>query len=71
MLASILAGVPIKAIIDSLTTFSGIDHRLQYIGTNRTNKYYNDSKATNTLATICIKFIQATNRLVMWWFRSW
>ena len=51
MLASILAGVPIKAIIDSLTTFSGIDHRLQYIGTNRTNKYYNDSKATNTLAT--------------------
>ena len=51
MLTSILAGVPIKAIIDSLTTFSGIDHRLQYIGTNRTNKYYNDSKATNTLAT--------------------
>ncbi|MCC3722324.1 Mur ligase family protein, partial [Staphylococcus haemolyticus] len=51
VLASILAGVPIKAIIDSLTTFSGIDHRLQYIGTNRTNKYYNDSKATNTLAT--------------------
>ncbi|MGA4513926.1 UDP-N-acetylmuramoylalanine--D-glutamate ligase [Staphylococcus caledonicus] len=51
VLAAILAGVPIKAIIDSLTTFSGIDHRLQYIGTNRTNKYYNDSKATNTLAT--------------------
>ncbi len=46
-----LAGVPIKAIIDSLTTFSGIEHRLQYVGTNRTNKYYNDSKATNTLAT--------------------
>ncbi|MDU6397028.1 MAG: polyribonucleotide nucleotidyltransferase, partial [Veillonella sp.] len=45
------AGVPIKAIIDSLTTFSGIEHRLQYVGTNRTNKYYNDSKATNTLAT--------------------
>ena len=51
MLACILAGVPIKAIIDSLTTFSGIEHRLQYVGTNRTNKYYNDSKATNTLAT--------------------
>ena len=52
VLASLLAGVPVKAIIDSLTTFSGIEHRLQYIGTNRTNKYYNDSKATNTLATI-------------------
>lgn len=51
VLAAILAGVPIKAIADSLTTFSGIEHRLQYIGTNRTNKYYNDSKATNTLAT--------------------
>ncbi|PTU88168.1 UDP-N-acetylmuramoyl-L-alanine--D-glutamate ligase [Staphylococcus pasteuri] len=51
VLATILAGVPIKAIVDSLTTFSGIEHRLQYIGTNRTNKYYNDSKATNTLAT--------------------
>ena len=51
VLAAILAGVPIKAIVDSLTTFSGIEHRLQYIGTNRTNKYYNDSKATNTLAT--------------------
>ncbi|EFU85182.1 UDP-N-acetylmuramoyl-L-alanine--D-glutamate ligase [Staphylococcus lugdunensis] len=51
VLASLLAGVPVKAIIDSLTTFSGIEHRLQYIGTNRTNKYYNDSKATNTLAT--------------------
>ncbi|MFW3515865.1 UDP-N-acetylmuramoyl-L-alanine--D-glutamate ligase [Staphylococcus caprae] len=51
VLAAILAGVPVKAIVDSLTTFSGIDHRLQYIGTNRTNKYYNDSKATNTLAT--------------------
>lgn len=51
VLASLLADVPVKAIIDSLTTFSGIEHRLQYIGTNRTNKYYNDSKATNTLAT--------------------
>lgn len=50
-LAAILAGVPVKAIVDSLTSFSGIDHRLQYIGANRTNKYYNDSKATNTLAT--------------------
>ncbi|BCU52075.1 UDP-N-acetylmuramoylalanine--D-glutamate ligase [Staphylococcus auricularis] len=51
VLAAMIAGVPIRAIIDSLTTFSGIEHRLQYIGTNKTNKYYNDSKATNTLAT--------------------
>ncbi|MGJ5712178.1 UDP-N-acetylmuramoyl-L-alanine--D-glutamate ligase [Staphylococcus auricularis] len=51
VLTAMIAGVPIRAIIDSLTTFSGIEHRLQYIGTNKTNKYYNDSKATNTLAT--------------------
>ncbi|EKU50381.1 UDP-N-acetylmuramoyl-L-alanine--D-glutamate ligase [Staphylococcus massiliensis] len=51
VLAAILAGVPIKSINTTLTTFSGIDHRLQYIGSNRMNKYYNDSKATNTLAT--------------------
>lgn len=51
VLAALLAGVPVNAIIDSLTTFSGIEHRLQYIGSNKTNKYYNDSKATNTLAT--------------------
>lgn len=51
VLAALLAGVPVNAIIASLTTFSGIEHRLQYIGTNKTNKYYNDSKATNTLAT--------------------
>ncbi|MBF7029068.1 UDP-N-acetylmuramoyl-L-alanine--D-glutamate ligase [Staphylococcus kloosii] len=51
VLSALLAGVPVNAIIASLTTFSGIEHRLQYIGTNKTNKYYNDSKATNTLAT--------------------
>lgn len=51
VLAAVLAGVSIDAIIKTLTTFSGIKHRLQYIGSNKTNKYYNDSKATNTLAT--------------------
>ncbi|WP_251516271.1 MULTISPECIES: UDP-N-acetylmuramoyl-L-alanine--D-glutamate ligase [Staphylococcus] len=51
VLAALLAGVSVRAIIESLTTFSGIEHRLQYVGTNKTNKYYNDSKATNTLAT--------------------
>ncbi|WP_412520224.1 UDP-N-acetylmuramoyl-L-alanine--D-glutamate ligase [Staphylococcus simulans] len=51
VLAAVLAGVSIDAIIHTLTTFSGIKHRLQYIGSNKTNKYYNDSKATNTLAT--------------------
>src|SRR5699024_5473027 len=51
VLAALLAGVSVRAIIESLTTFSGIEHRLQYVRSNKTNKYYNDSKATNTLAT--------------------
>ena len=68
---AILAKIPIKAIVDSLTTFSGIEHRLQYIGTNRTNKYYNDSKATNTLATqFALNSFKTTYYPVMWWFRS-
>lgn len=51
VLAAVLGGVSIDAVIATLTSFSGIKHRLQYIGSNKTNKYYNDSKATNTLAT--------------------
>ncbi|WP_323702664.1 UDP-N-acetylmuramoyl-L-alanine--D-glutamate ligase [Mammaliicoccus sp. Dog046] len=51
VLAAVLSGVDIKSIVHTLTTFSGIKHRLQYVGNNRGNKYYNDSKATNTLAT--------------------
>lgn len=34
-----------------LTTFTGVKHRLQFIKTIEGVKYYNDSKATNILAT--------------------
>nr|WP_263313583.1 UDP-N-acetylmuramoyl-L-alanine--D-glutamate ligase [Mammaliicoccus sp. Marseille-Q6498] len=51
VLVSIISGVDLKSIILTLTSFSGIKHRLQYVGNNKGNKYYNDSKATNTLAT--------------------
>lgn len=51
VLAALLSGVDVKSVVHTLTTFSGIKHRLQYVGNNRGNKYYNDSKATNTLAT--------------------
>lgn len=64
VLAAILSGVEIKSIIHTLTTFSGIKHRLQYVGNNRGNKYYNDSKATNTLAT---RFaLSAFNSPIIW-----
>ncbi|WP_028398916.1 UDP-N-acetylmuramoyl-L-alanine--D-glutamate ligase [Ectobacillus panaciterrae] len=46
-----LAGVSNEAIIHVLKTFTGVKHRLQYITTIQNRKFYNDSKATNILAT--------------------
>lgn len=46
-----LSNVSTEAIGSILTTFSGVKHRLQYLGQKSTIKFYNDSKATNILAT--------------------
>jgi UDP-N-acetylmuramoylalanine--D-glutamate ligase len=46
-----LSGVSNAAIVSVLTTFSGVAHRLQYLGQKSGIKFYNDSKATNSLAT--------------------
>jgi len=46
-----LTGVDNKAIAKVLTTFTGVKHRLQYIATIDGRKFFNDSKATNILAT--------------------
>ncbi|WP_125567723.1 UDP-N-acetylmuramoyl-L-alanine--D-glutamate ligase [Companilactobacillus insicii] len=39
-------------IIDVLTSFRGVKHRIQYVDKFNGRKFYNDSKATNTEATI-------------------
>ncbi len=44
-------GVSNAAIISVLTTFMGVKHRLQFVKTVNGRKFYNDSKATNMLAT--------------------
>lgn len=49
--AALLSGADKAAIIEVLTTFAGVRHRLQYIGQVEGRKFYNDSKATNILAT--------------------
>lgn len=49
--AAILSGAEKEAIIKVLTTFAGVRHRLQYIGEVAGRRFYNDSKATNILAT--------------------
>ncbi|WP_100330825.1 UDP-N-acetylmuramoyl-L-alanine--D-glutamate ligase [Bacillus xiapuensis] len=46
-----LAGVSNQAIQRVLTTFSGVKHRTQFVRELKGRRFYNDSKATNTLAT--------------------
>ncbi|MED0770433.1 UDP-N-acetylmuramoyl-L-alanine--D-glutamate ligase, partial [Bacillus atrophaeus] len=45
------AGASNEAIKKVLTSFTGVKHRLQYVTTIQDRKFYNDSKATNVLAT--------------------
>nr|WP_239094316.1 UDP-N-acetylmuramoyl-L-alanine--D-glutamate ligase [Bacillus sp. B15-48] len=49
--ASLLTGVDKQAIVGVLTRFTGVRHRLQYVDEISGRKFYNDSKATNILAT--------------------
>ncbi len=46
-----LRGVSNEAIYKVLTTFQGVKHRLQYVDAVDGRRFYNDSKATNILAT--------------------
>lgn len=49
--ASILLDCPKSALEHVLKIFAGVKHRTQYVGELEGRKFYNDSKATNTLAT--------------------
>ncbi|WP_414046738.1 UDP-N-acetylmuramoyl-L-alanine--D-glutamate ligase [Macrococcus equi] len=49
--AAKLSNIPNESIVQTLKTFEGIKHRLQFVMNKDDVKYYNDSKATNTLAT--------------------
>ncbi|MFV0345278.1 MAG: UDP-N-acetylmuramoyl-L-alanine--D-glutamate ligase [Bacteroidales bacterium] len=46
-LSSLAVGVSDAYIRESLETFSGVEHRFEYVRTHKDVKYYNDSKATN------------------------
>ncbi|OKL37213.1 UDP-N-acetylmuramoyl-L-alanine--D-glutamate ligase [Domibacillus mangrovi] len=46
-----LSGVSTEAICHVLKTFAGVRHRTQFVREWNGRKFYNDSKATNTLAT--------------------
>ena len=49
--AAILMGCNKEAIENVLASFTGVKHRMQYVKELKGRKYFNDSKATNTLAT--------------------
>lgn len=44
-------GIRSEAIVEVLSTFAGVPHRLQYVTNKNGRLFYNDSKATNLLAT--------------------
>ncbi|MYL33048.1 UDP-N-acetylmuramoyl-L-alanine--D-glutamate ligase [Pontibacillus yanchengensis] len=49
--AAKLSGVTNKGIQQVLRTFSGVEHRMQFVKEVQGRNFYNDSKATNMLAT--------------------
>ncbi|MDI4646560.1 UDP-N-acetylmuramoyl-L-alanine--D-glutamate ligase [Cohnella hashimotonis] len=49
---ALAAGAEPASLREPLEAFKGVEHRLEYVGTFRGVRYYNDSKATNPTATI-------------------
>lgn len=45
------AGAQPERLVQALKDFRGVEHRLEFVGKIRGVKYYNDSKATNPMAT--------------------
>lgn len=58
--AAKLAGAHTERIVEVLSTFAGVPHRTQFVTTMNERKFYNDSKATNMLATkVAVSAFQA------------
>jgi UDP-N-acetylmuramoylalanine--D-glutamate ligase len=50
--ATKLAGTALPAIADGIRSFTGVEHRLEFVAEVGGVRYYNDSKATNVDATL-------------------
>lgn len=63
MAASAIAikmGIPVEIIKETIKNFNAVEHRIEYVTTKNGVVYYNDSKGTNTDASI--KAIQAMTK---------
>lgn len=61
-----LSGISNKAIRHTLKMFTGVPHRTQYVGDVLGRKFYNDSKATNSLATqMALSGFDPTNLILL------
>jgi UDP-N-acetylmuramoylalanine--D-glutamate ligase len=49
---ALLAGADLQSIRQVLSTFRGVEHRLEFVREHDGVVYYNDSKATNAVATV-------------------
>jgi UDP-N-acetylmuramoylalanine--D-glutamate ligase len=58
------AGAKVPAIQEVLRTFTGVEHRLEYVRTVDGVAYYNDSKATNAQAAT--KALESFTQPVVW-----
>jgi UDP-N-acetylmuramoylalanine--D-glutamate ligase len=52
VVATRLAGAQPSQIADGIRSFSGVEHRIEFVAEVRGVRYYNDSKATNVDATL-------------------
>lgn len=64
ILVAKLAGADKQSIIQVLTTFPGVEHRMEFVDSIRGVKYFNDSKATNPEAAS--RALQACKEPVVW-----
>jgi UDP-N-acetylmuramoylalanine--D-glutamate ligase len=46
------AGIPLASMVETLTEFRGLPHRMQYVGCGNNVRWFNDSKGTNVGAAL-------------------